>query len=68
MKHIRNYIKYDIFFDFCFTENIFPSIIENPENMIFTLSIFSKMLFFMQCITHSLTKLLQHLLIKIVER
>ena len=28
---------------------IFPSIAENEENMIFTLSVFTKMLFFMQC-------------------
>ena len=46
MKNIGNYRKYDIFFDFRFTKNIFPSIAENPENMIFTLSVFSKMLFF----------------------
>ena len=50
MKNIGNYRKYDIFFDFCFTGNmIFPSIAENSENMIFTLSVFSKMLFFIQC-------------------
>ena len=30
---------------------IFPSIAECQENMIFTLSVFTKMLFFMQCIT-----------------
>ena len=36
------------FFNFCFTENIiFPSIAESEENMIFTLSLFTKMLFFM---------------------
>ena len=28
---------------------IFPSIAENSENMIFTLNVFPKMLFFMQC-------------------
>ena len=43
------YEKYDIFFNFRFTENIFPSIAENQENKIFTLSVFTKMLFFMQC-------------------
>ena len=47
-KSIGNYRKYDIFFNFCFTENIFPSIVENPENMIFTLDVFTKMLLFMQ--------------------
>ena len=47
-KNIRNCRKYNIFFNFRFTENmIFPSIAENPENMIFTLSMFTKMLFFM---------------------
>ena len=31
------------------TENmIFPSIVENPENVIFTLSLFTKIMFFMQ--------------------
>ena len=30
---------------------IFPSIAENLENMMFTLSVFAKMLFFMQCMT-----------------
>ena len=46
----RKLYKYDIFFDFRFTENmIFPSIAENSENMIFTLNVFPKMLFFMQC-------------------
>ena len=29
---------------------IFPSIAENQENMIFTLSVFTKTLFFMQCL------------------
>ena len=54
MKNIRNYRKYDIFVNFRFTENmIFPSIAENPENMIFKLSVFSKMLFFMQWKTWS---------------
>ena len=49
-KNIGNYRKYDIFFNFRFTGNmIFPSIAENQENMIFTLSVFTKMLFFMQC-------------------
>ena len=48
-KNIGNYRKYDIFFNFRFTGNmIFPSIAENQENMIFTLSVFTKMLFFMQ--------------------
>ena len=47
-KNIGNYRKYDIFFNFCFTENIFPSVSENYENMIFTLSVFTKMLFFIQ--------------------
>ena len=47
-KNIRNCRKYNIFFNFRFTENMtFPSIAENPENMIFTLSMFTKMLFFM---------------------
>ena len=46
----RKLYKYDIFFDFRFAENmIFPSIAENSENMIFTLNVFPKMLFFMQC-------------------
>ena len=45
----ENYRKY-ILFNFRFPENmIFPSIAENQENMIFTLSVFTKMLFFMQC-------------------
>ena len=48
-KNIGNYRKYDIFFNFRFTENmIFPSNAENHENMIFTFSVFTKMLFFMQ--------------------
>ena len=47
-KNIGNYGKY-IFFNFRFTENIFSSIAENQDNMIFTLSVFMKMLFFMQC-------------------
>ena len=48
-KNIGNYRKYDIFFNFRFTGNmIFPSIAENQENTIFTLSVFTKMLFFMQ--------------------
>ena len=42
-KNIGNYRKYDIFFNFCFTENmIFPWIAENQENMAFTLSVFTK--------------------------
>ena len=46
MKNIGNYRKYDIFFNFRSTENmIFPSNTENHENMIFTLSVFTKMLF-----------------------
>ena len=49
-KIIGNYRKYDIFFNFRFTENmIFLQIAENQENMIFTLSVFTKMLFFMKC-------------------
>ena len=37
------------FFNFRFTGNmIFLSIAENQENMIFTLSVFTKMLFFIQ--------------------
>ena len=48
-KNIENYRKYGIFFNFRFTENIFLSIAENQDNMIFTLSVFTKMLFFMQC-------------------
>ena len=48
IKNIGNYRKYDFFFDFRITENtISPSIEKNPENMIFTLSMFTKMLFFM---------------------
>ena len=48
-KNNGNYRKYDIFFNFRFTGNmIFPSIAENQENTIFTLSVFTKMLFFMQ--------------------
>ena len=47
MKNIGSYRKYDIFFNFHFTNNmIFPSIAENSEKMIFTLSVFTKMLFF----------------------
>ena len=50
-KNIGNYRKYDIFFNFRFTGNmIFPSIAEKQENMIFTLSVFAKALFFMQCL------------------
>ena len=50
-KNIGNYRKYDIFFNFRFTGNmISPSIAENQENVIFTLSVFTKMLFFMQCL------------------
>ena len=46
-KNIKNYRKYGIFFNFRFTENmIFPSIAENHENMIFTSSVFTKLLFF----------------------
>ena len=53
-KNIGNYRKYDIFFNFRFTGNmIFPSIAENQENMIFTLSVFTKMLFFMQWLYYS---------------
>ena len=49
-KNIGNYIKYDIFLNFGFTEKmIFPQIVGNQRNMIFTLSAFTKMLFFMQC-------------------
>ena len=48
-KNNGNYRKYDIFFNVRFTGNmIFPSIAENQENTIFTLSVFTKMLFFMQ--------------------
>ena len=48
-KNIGSYRKY-IFFNFRFTGNmIFLSIAENQENMIFKLSVFTKMLFFMQC-------------------
>ena len=36
---------------------IFPSIMENQENMIFTLSVFMKMLFFMQWIGSTLVDL-----------
>ena len=46
-KNIGNYRKYDIFFNFRFTENmIFPSNAENHENMIFKLSVFMKTFFF----------------------
>ena len=49
-KNIRDYRKYDIFFNFRFAGNmIFPLIAENQESMILTLSVFTKMLFFMQC-------------------
>ena len=49
MKNIGNYRTYDIFFNFRFTEKmIFPSIAENQDNITFTLSVFTKMLFFMQ--------------------
>ena len=48
-KNIGNYRKYDIFFNFRFTQNmIFPLIAENQENMIFTLNVFTKMLLFMK--------------------
>ena len=48
-KNIGNYRKYDIFFNFHFTQNmIFPLIAENQENMIFTLNVFTKMLLFMK--------------------
>ena len=44
---IQNMIFTLVFF---FTKNmIFPSIAKNAENIIFTLSVFSKILFFMQC-------------------
>ena len=37
LKTLGNCRKYDIFFNFCFTENmIFASFAENKENMIFT--------------------------------
>ena len=50
-KNIGNYRKYYIFYNFLFTGNmIFLSIAENQENMIFTLSVFTKTLFFMQWI------------------
>ena len=50
VKNTGNYRKYDIFFNFRFTENtIFPSNAENHENVIFMFSVFTKMLFFMQC-------------------
>ena len=49
-KNLGNYRKY-IFFNFRFMENmIYPLIAENQENMIFALSFFTKMLFFMQCL------------------
>ena len=45
-ENIGNYRKYDIFFNCRFTENmIFPSIVENDKNIIFMLSVFTKMLF-----------------------
>ena len=48
LQKIKNR-KYDIFFNSCFTENmIFPSIVENQENMIFMISAFMKLVF-MQC-------------------
>ena len=47
-KNIGNYRKY-IFFNSRSTENmILTSIAENQENKIFTLSVFAKILFFMQ--------------------
>ena len=49
-KNIGNYRKYEIFFNFRFAENmIFPSIAEYQENIIFALSVLTKMLFFRQC-------------------
>ena len=49
-KNVGNYRKYHFFFNFRFTEKIiFLSIPENQENMIFTLSAFTKMLFFTFC-------------------
>ena len=49
-KNIGNYRKYDIFFNFRFTENtIFPPNAENHEHVMFMFSVFTKMLFFMQC-------------------
>ena len=51
-KNMGNYRKYGIFFNFRFTENFFPSNAENQENTIFTLSVFTKMYFFMQCYEH----------------
>ena len=49
-KNIGNYGKHDIFFNFRFTGKIiFPSIAECQENVIFTLSGFTKVLFFKQC-------------------
>ena len=67
-KSIGSYRKYNIFFNFRFTENmIFPSIAENQENVIFTLSVFTKMLFFIQwCKAKSFFILLIFLLFTIV--
>ena len=49
-RNIGNYRKYHIVFNFRFTGNMMsPSITENQENMIYTLRVFTKMLFFMQC-------------------
>ena len=57
MKNTGNDRKYDIFVNFRFTENmIFPSNAENLENMIFTFSVFTKMVFFMQCCIFELSQ------------
>ena len=42
---LQKILEVDVFFNFCFTEKmIFPSNAENHENMIFTLSVFTKIL------------------------
>ena len=50
LRKIAEIIENMIFSLIFVTENmIFPSFAENQENMIFTLSVFTKMLFIMQC-------------------
>ena len=54
MKNIENYRKYDISYNFRFTEKmIFSSIAENQENMIFTLSVFEKQQFVFHAVLHN---------------
>ena len=49
LRKISEIIENIFFFNFRFKGNmVFLSIAENQENMIFTLSVFTKMLFFIQ--------------------